>query len=142
VGNARRDYSRVLEIDPVTLEVVWSNMPENADAFIPEGGFRIYSGFISSAQRLPNGNTLVTEGAGGRLLEVTPDYEIVWEYVSPYPGRKRKITTVYRAYRLPYDWVPQVEKPEEKAIPRLDNNKFRVPGSTLKRAQKTTRVKF
>jgi len=26
---------------------------------------------ISGAQRLPNGNTLITEGAGGRVFEVT-----------------------------------------------------------------------
>lgn len=42
-----------------------------------------YSQIISGAQRLPNGNTLVVEGLGGRLFEVTPDARIVWEYVNP-----------------------------------------------------------
>jgi hypothetical protein len=48
---------------------------------------------------------------------------------------------VYRAYRVPYDWVPQVEKPQETPLPRLDNNKFRVPGSPLKKPLKVTKVK-
>ena len=33
--------------------------------------------------KLPNGNTLVAEGMTGTLLEVTPDGETVWQYVSP-----------------------------------------------------------
>ena len=70
---------------------------------------RFYSPFISSAQRLPNGNTLITEGSGGRLIEVTPGHEIVWEYISPYWGKMLKINMIYRAYRVPYDWVPQVD---------------------------------
>jgi len=35
-------------------------------------------------RRLPNGNTLVTEGRFGRLFQVTPGKEVVWEYVSPH----------------------------------------------------------
>ena len=34
---------------------------------------------VSSAQQLPNGNTLIAEGALARIFEVTPDNEIVWE---------------------------------------------------------------
>jgi hypothetical protein len=36
---------------------------------------------------------------------------------------------VYRAYRAPYEWVPQLEKPREVAIQRLDVTTFRVPGA-------------
>lgn len=42
-----------------------------------------YSGFISSAKRLPNGNTLVCEGADGRIFELNWNKDIVWEYVNP-----------------------------------------------------------
>ncbi|MEI6224987.1 MAG: SUMF1/EgtB/PvdO family nonheme iron enzyme, partial [Deltaproteobacteria bacterium] len=42
-----------------------------------------YSAEISGAQRLPNGNTLVTEGVKGNLFEVTAAGEIVWRYVNP-----------------------------------------------------------
>jgi len=36
-----------------------------------------------SIERLPNGNTLITESDGGRLLEVASDGSIAWEYVNP-----------------------------------------------------------
>ena len=36
---------------------------------------------------------------------------------------------VYRSYRLPYEWVPQLEKPAESPIERLDVSTFRVPGA-------------
>jgi hypothetical protein len=121
-----RDFSRVLELDPTTLEIVWQYTPIEA-GFLPPGrndGF--YSSFISSAQRLPNGNTLITEGAYGRLLEVTPDHELVWEYINPYFNKRNNANSVYRACRVPYEWVPQLEKPEEKALPRIDNSKLRL----------------
>jgi len=37
-----------------------------------------------SAQRLPNGNTLVTYGVATVIVEVTPAGEVVWEYAEPY----------------------------------------------------------
>ena len=139
--NALRDYSRVLEFDPVTLEVVWRYTAREAGFVTPGDGNKFYSGFISSAQRLPDGNTLITEGADGRIFEVTAEHEIVWEYISPYYGKSRNHNMVYRAYRVPYWWIPQVERPEERALPRIDNSKFRVPGSSGKRAFKSTTVK-
>ncbi|MNE30177.1 hypothetical protein D3C81_1880930 [compost metagenome] len=36
---------------------------------------------------------------------------------------------VYRAYRVPYEWVPQLERPVEQAIEPLDITRFRVPGA-------------
>ena len=53
-------------------EIVWSYA---ADGF--------HSNYVSGVQRLPNGNTLITEGAHGRLIEVRPDGEVVWEFVNP-----------------------------------------------------------
>ena len=104
-----RPNSRVLEIDPVTLVLVWS--------YSAPGQF--FASNISGAQRLPNGNTLVTEGTSGRLFEVTTDGTIVWEYVSPLFARgagPRPSNAVYRAYRLPYAWIPQIARPSEKAV--------------------------
>jgi hypothetical protein len=135
-GNAQRDFSRIIEYDPTTLEVVWQYPPRRPGA----GSF--YSSFMSSAQRLPNGNTLITEGSDGLIFEVTAEHEIVWEYLSPYSFRKRKTNQIYRAYRVPYEWVTQVEKPPETAVARIDNNRFRVPGTVIKRPQKVTRVKI
>ena len=42
-----------------------------------------FSGILSSAQRLPNGNILVCEGINGRIFEITPDENTVWEYIIP-----------------------------------------------------------
>jgi len=66
--------SRVLEIDPVKNLVVWEYSGTDNDR--PQWSF--YSSFISSARRLPNGNTLIDEGMNGRLFQVTQDGEIVW----------------------------------------------------------------
>jgi hypothetical protein len=136
-----RDYSRVLEVDPTTLKVVWQYTPAEAGFAVPVDANRFYSPFISSAQRLPNGNTLITEGSGGRLIEITRDHEIVWEYISPHWGRRMKINLIYRAYRVPYEWVPQVEKPEERPIERVDVTRFRVPGASQRGPKREIRVK-
>lgn len=70
-GNA----ARVLEVDPETLGIVWryEGTPEDP----------LHSAIRSSSQRLPNGNTLIDESDGGRLLEVTPIGKKVWEFVNP-----------------------------------------------------------
>lgn len=96
--------SRVLEINPVKDEVVWQYSGTKTTFFSP---------FISSVQRLPNGNTLIDEGIDGRFFQVTPEGRIVWEYVSPYArgenGNRGNIVAtgmVYRVQAVPYDWVP------------------------------------
>jgi hypothetical protein len=45
-----------------------------------------YAPFVSGAQRLASGNTLVAAGTGGELFEVTREGEVVWEYRNPYWG--------------------------------------------------------
>ncbi|MCB0310401.1 MAG: aryl-sulfate sulfotransferase, partial [Bdellovibrionales bacterium] len=62
--------SYVIEINPVTKEIVW----------IYENGTDFFSHAAGSMQRFPNGNTLISEDVTGRVFEVTPDREIVWEY--------------------------------------------------------------
>jgi len=115
-----RDYSRVLEINPVTLEKVW-------EYSIPGGTvFQFYSPNVSSAQRLANGNTLITEGAAGRIFEATADKEIVWEFVNPYFNANNGRNNMYRAYRVPYDWVPQLQRPQERAVIPPNLAEFRI----------------
>lgn len=116
-GAFARANSRVLEINPVTLELVWSYVAPS----------QFYSSNISSAQRLVNGNTLITEGAPGRVFEVTSDGTIVWEYMNPLFEGPRSSNAVYRAYRLPYEWMPQIPRPVEKAVTPPANGDFRLP---------------
>lgn len=116
-----RYSSRVLEIDPVTMEKVWEYSIQG------HGRFHFFSHNVSMAQRLPNGNTLITEGAAGRVFEVTVEGEIVWEYLNPFfyePDDTRH--NIYRAYRVPYDWIPQLTPPEERAVVPPHPSEFRI----------------
>jgi hypothetical protein len=86
-------FSRVLEINPATKEIVWKYQEVRVSDF--------FSPRISNAQRLPNGNTFINEGWFGRFFEVTPDGSVVWEYVNPYFGPRQRlvVNSVQRAYR-------------------------------------------
>lgn len=113
-------HSRVLEIDPVKKEVVWEYTAVDSQ----QTQWSFYSAFISSARRLPNGNTLIDEGMNGRLFQVTRDGAIVWEYVSPFygdspvggSGRQVRTNWVYRAQPVPYDWAPDGTPRSERPL--------------------------
>jgi Arylsulfotransferase (ASST) len=112
--------SRVLEIDPSTEQIVWQYTAE--DSGRPPWTF--HSSFVSNAQRLPNGNTLITEGMHGRIFQVTRTGRVVWEYLTPYEDyavagepevkvptvdgvdRATLTRTIHRAQAVPFDWVP------------------------------------
>jgi hypothetical protein len=96
-------------------------------------GYSFYSSYISSARRLPNGNTLIDEGMNGRLFQITSKGEIVWEYISPYFSTPRpedaqqfSTNTVYRAQPVPYSWVPEGTPRSEKPVKPIDIKTFRV----------------
>jgi len=61
-------------------QIVWHYDPRHAYFNNAHG---MYSAHISSAQRLPNGNTLIDAGELGNFAEVTPDGTVVWNYISP-----------------------------------------------------------
>lgn len=103
-NNGNRAYegaygrSRVQEFDPVSGAVQWEYKGN------PDAGF--YSNTCGSCQRLPNGNTLITESDNGRAFEVTETGEIVWEYLNPHragPNREL-IATLFEVVRLPIDF--------------------------------------
>lgn len=101
-GNHRRlhplNFSRVLEIDPASGEIVWEFKEKSLDDF--------YSSIVSGCQRLPNGNTLVCEGHFGRVFEVTSDGEKVWEFTSPFFYQHDLFgpsNQMFRAYRYGID---------------------------------------
>jgi hypothetical protein len=92
--------SAILEIDPATKEVVWEYKGQPRHTF--------YSPHISGCQRLASGNTFICEGIWGRLFEVTPEGEVVWEFINPHtvpadgPGIEGA-NQVFRAYRYAAD---------------------------------------
>lgn len=97
-------FSNVIEVEPETGNVVWDYRdPTSLGAF--------YSSYISGAQRLPNGNTLICEGVPGRLFEVTPEAEVVWEYINPHYSDVMAFGTnnsVFRAFRYDRERFPKL----------------------------------
>lgn len=85
--------------------------PESLDWSYPQFPFLdFFSPNISGAQRQPNGNTLICEGSDGHLFEVTPDGDIVWEYITAYSqfgaviqGDNPIGNSTFRAYRYAPD---------------------------------------
>jgi len=122
--------SRVLEIDPEKKQIVWQYSAENSG----RPGWTFFSSFISSARRLPNGNTLIDEGMNGRFFQITPKGKIVWEYVSPFFAPSPVGSTadpvnsnwVYRAQPVPYDWVPAGTPHSQRAVDSTNLAAFHV----------------
>ena len=126
-NGVKRKYSEVIELDPVTREVVWRWHAEPRDGF--------FSPSRGSAQRLPNGNTLICESDRGRAFEVAKDGEVVWEYFNsdvrkkkskkkdPKTGKrkiKKKRSAMYRLIRLDRSVVsnrPLDANPKRRAAP-------------------------
>jgi len=101
-------HSTVLQFDPLQSKITWQYRDEFAPAF--------FSPYMGSAQRLENGNTFICESAFGRLFEVTPEGETVWEYIIPFynqypsplnlnviPGEHN---SVFRAHRYSPHQIP------------------------------------
>ncbi len=88
VGN----YSAVYEWKIPTDDNGHYALPENGTfgpsepdwSYTAPDKYSLYSAFISGAQRLRNGHTLITQGMTGRFFEINPEKEIVWEYWNPY----------------------------------------------------------
>lgn len=92
-------------------QVVWKWSPLEVDQW--QHGF--YSSHISGTQRCKNGNTILVAGESGNVVEVTPEGEVVWNYIAPIvpveggetlaktvhgPG---DIPNLFRGYPIPKD---------------------------------------
>ena len=114
-------FSQIVELDRQTREIVWKYIGGQLLGF--------YSFMVSGCERLPNGNTFITEGATGRLFEITPEGETVWEYVSPWvvPSRFGPTSAVFRAYRIGendprLDGLPLSAEPYTTLNARIDSD--------------------
>ena len=101
LGNDGR--SRVIELDPLTQQIVWE-YPGGAPA-------DLFSETCGSNQRLPNGNTLITETDRGRAIEVDAAGEIVWEFFNPQRAGEQDelIASLFEVVRLPRDFAAWLE---------------------------------
>ena len=75
-GAWRRSAPACRSCDPQAREVTWE--------FRGEPARPLHSLRSGSAEVLANGNILIVETDRGRVLEVTPDKQLVWEFQSPY----------------------------------------------------------
>jgi hypothetical protein len=106
-------FSRVIEVNPKTSEIVWE--------YVDKPVFNFFSCYISGARRLPNGNTLITEGLSGRIFEVTSNGEVVWEYINPYFSKMSEsrdtvnfyngyVNSIFRAFRYSPEKISLIKK--------------------------------
>ena len=95
-GTEKRPYSRVIELEPVSGHILWEYKAKPPESF--------FSHWQGSAQRLPNGNTLICESTKALVFEVTRDGKIVWRFWSPEVKNTRR-KRIYRFMRLPKDKV-------------------------------------
>jgi len=93
------EKSRVIEIDPISGEIEW---------LYEDAGF--FSEWRGSAQRLPNGNTLITESDTGYVFEVTETGEEVWRYANPDVKPNGKRGAIWRMTAFERDDVSFLEK--------------------------------
>ncbi len=90
----RRNYSRVIEINSTTKKIV-SEFKGNSHIK------KFYTDQRGGAQRLPNGNTLITIAQRGKVIEVTPKNKIVWSYLKPGMTKdSKKKRLLYRMTRI------------------------------------------
>ena len=65
-----------------------------------------YDRAVGDADRQPNGNILITAGVSGRIIEITPQGEKVWELAIDNPA-----TWVYRTHQVDESLIPQAILP-------------------------------
>lgn len=88
-----RGFSRIIELNPQTGRIVWQYRSDPPMDF--------YSYIQGFCQRLPNGNTLITENMKGRVFEVTKEGDVVWEFYEPNVDHKRsRRQPIYQMKRI------------------------------------------
>jgi len=102
--------SFIIELNPITKEIVWKYET------LGYANLKFFSKTQGTQKRLPNGNTFINESNTGRLFQIKPDGEIVWEYVAK--GGTSRSTVI------PYDYSPMFKafpKPPEEAVTPPNN---------------------
>lgn len=98
----KRGWSRAIELDPVSGDIVWQYKSDPPEDF--------YTRSKGSVQRLPNGNTLMAESDEGRAFEVTVGGEIVWEFLCPHETAPNRRAAIVRMKRYPQSFIDAVRE--------------------------------
>ncbi|MBW1914266.1 MAG: aryl-sulfate sulfotransferase [Deltaproteobacteria bacterium] len=117
-GDRLRSYSSVDEITP-PVDVRGRYSFKSGRPFGPSKPVWTYSAStekdftsraMAGAQRLPNGNTLISSSNLGTIFEVTSEKEIVWEYLNPVGMRQGSGGSFFKAYRFGKDYPGFVDR--------------------------------
>jgi hypothetical protein len=108
-NGAVRRWSRVLEIEPATGEIVWRYRGDPPESF--------YTSSRGASQRLPNGNTLITVSDEGTAREVTPSGEVVWEFFNPATDGEGRRATMFSVVRHEVGYLDGIRRQLEHASP-------------------------
>jgi len=100
------DNSRVIEISPLTGEIIWQYQGDPPESFL--------SKTCGSNQRFSNGNTLITDTESGRAFEVTPEGEVVWDFINPHRAGEEKELTASLFDLLRLETIPDFIKIQPK----------------------------
>ena len=101
-NGTHRGYTRVIELEPRSGKIAWEYRGHPPQSF--------FSKWRGCAQRLPNGNTLITESERGHAFEVSPQGALVWEFWNPeFQDGKRK--RIYRMVRLAPERIRNLPPP-------------------------------
>ncbi len=115
----------IIEFNPVTKEMVWKYETEGY------ANLKFFSKTMGTQKRLSNGNTFIAEDNTGRLFQVKPDGEIVWEYVN------RGGTC--RPFPVAYDFCDQLKvlpKPPEYAVTPPNNLEWQLKPDIFRKTDK------
>lgn len=107
--------SIIVELNPVTKEIVWKYETYGYS------NIKFFSKTMGSQKRLPNGNTFISEDNTGRIFQVTPDGEVVWEYVSG--------AAVARVIPYSYNYCPEMidlPRPTELSVTPPNNLEWHI----------------
>lgn len=105
--------SRVVEIDPKENKIIWQF--DGGKGVIDK--IKFFAPIVGGAQRLPNGNTLVTDGVRGHIFEVTYDGKLVWDFINPYQTEMTGLfpnNFLFKARRYSQDeinWPERIDPP-------------------------------
>lgn len=97
-NRAGRNKSLIMHYDPRDDRISWSYGDNPRQRF--------FSGIRGMQQVLANGNLLINQSVGGRLIEITRESETVWEYYYPYTVRPTGGNPVVTALRYTQEELP------------------------------------
>jgi outer membrane protein assembly factor BamB len=104
---ADSENDRIVELDTETGEIVWeyARVPESSS--VEPRALQ----WPRDADRLPNGNTLITDSRHFRVLEVTPNGSVAWSFDSQAELGTKAI--IYEADRIRLDGEYLPEEPDD-----------------------------